>query len=163
MSWAVEEKGYSQSRACGLVGIDPRVCRYRSTRQDDAELRESGRAALAARGYTVKTGILDVAETSSITNVADNLAHEGRAADILVCNAGIAQSGTPSEDMNDADWDRMININPRGRFSMLPLVRTAHARSRRRRNRQYRLNVGNHRQQATSAKTPMQPRPVFTT
>lgn len=39
MSWAMEEKGYSQRRACGLVGIDPRVYRYRSTRPDDAELR----------------------------------------------------------------------------------------------------------------------------
>ncbi|CDX24925.1 hypothetical protein MPL3356_490014 [Mesorhizobium plurifarium] len=39
VSWAMEEKGYSQRRACGLVGIDPRVYRYRSTRPDDAELR----------------------------------------------------------------------------------------------------------------------------
>ena len=39
MSWAIQNKGYSQRRACGLVGIDPRVCRYRSTRQDDAALR----------------------------------------------------------------------------------------------------------------------------
>lgn len=40
MSWAIEEKGYSQRRACGLVGIDPRVYRYRSTRPDDEELRK---------------------------------------------------------------------------------------------------------------------------
>jgi putative transposase len=39
VSWAMEEKGYSQRRACGLVGIDPRVYRYRSTRPDDAGLR----------------------------------------------------------------------------------------------------------------------------
>ena len=39
MSWAIEEKGYSQRRACGLVGIDPRVYRYRSARSDDSELR----------------------------------------------------------------------------------------------------------------------------
>jgi putative transposase len=35
----MEEKGYSQRRACGLMGIDPRVYRYRSTRPDDGELR----------------------------------------------------------------------------------------------------------------------------
>ncbi len=40
MSWAITEKGYSQRRACGLVGIDPRVYRYRSTRPDDTELRQ---------------------------------------------------------------------------------------------------------------------------
>ena len=40
MSWAIEEKNYSQRRACGLVGIDPRVYRYRSTRPDDKALRK---------------------------------------------------------------------------------------------------------------------------
>jgi transposase len=39
MSWAITEKGYSQRRACRLVGIDPRVYRYRSARGDDAALR----------------------------------------------------------------------------------------------------------------------------
>ena len=39
MSWAIQNEGYSQRRACGLVGIDPRVYRYRSTRPDDAALR----------------------------------------------------------------------------------------------------------------------------
>lgn len=39
MSWAIEQKGYSQRRAHGFVGIDPRVHRYRSARPDDAELR----------------------------------------------------------------------------------------------------------------------------
>jgi hypothetical protein len=35
VNWAITEKGYSQRRACRLVGIDPRVYRYRSTRGDD--------------------------------------------------------------------------------------------------------------------------------
>ena len=39
MSWAITEKRYSQRRACALVGIDPRVYRYRSTRSDDTALR----------------------------------------------------------------------------------------------------------------------------
>lgn len=49
MSWAIETKGYSQRRACGLVGIDPRVYRYRSTREDDAELRSRLKALAAER------------------------------------------------------------------------------------------------------------------
>ena len=40
MSWAIETRGYSQRRACGLVGIGPRVYRYRSTRPDDNDLRQ---------------------------------------------------------------------------------------------------------------------------
>ena len=39
MDWAMKERGHSQRRACGLVGMDPRVYRYRSTRSDDRELR----------------------------------------------------------------------------------------------------------------------------
>jgi putative transposase len=49
VSWAIETKGYSQRRACGLVGIDPRVHRYRSTREDDAELRSRLKALAAER------------------------------------------------------------------------------------------------------------------
>ena len=39
MNWAMEEKDYSQRRACALLGIAPRVYRYESSRTDDAELR----------------------------------------------------------------------------------------------------------------------------
>lgn len=39
MSWAMEEKNYSQRRACGLVGIDPKTYRYRRCRDDDGVLR----------------------------------------------------------------------------------------------------------------------------
>jgi putative transposase len=49
VSWAIEDKGYSQRRACGLVGIDPRVYRYRSLRPDDAVLRTRLRELAAER------------------------------------------------------------------------------------------------------------------
>ena len=39
MTWAVREKGYSQRRACGLVGLHPKTYRYASTRPDDSALR----------------------------------------------------------------------------------------------------------------------------
>lgn len=41
MNWAMNEKSYSQRRACALVGIDPKTYRYASKRSDDTELRES--------------------------------------------------------------------------------------------------------------------------
>ena len=49
MSWAIETRGYSQRRACGLVGIDPRVYRYRSTRSDDTGLRQRLRELASER------------------------------------------------------------------------------------------------------------------
>lgn len=49
MTWAIENKGYSQRRACGLVGMEPQVYRYRSSRPDDAGLRERLRELAAER------------------------------------------------------------------------------------------------------------------
>lgn len=51
MDWAIKEKGLSQRRACGLVGIAPRVYRYRyrSTRGDDEDLRDRLRELSAER------------------------------------------------------------------------------------------------------------------
>ena len=48
MNWAITERGLSQRRACGLVGIAPRVYRYGSTR-DDGDLRQRLRELAAER------------------------------------------------------------------------------------------------------------------
>ena len=40
MTWAIEEKSYSQRWACGLIGLDPKTYRYASRRSDDATIRE---------------------------------------------------------------------------------------------------------------------------
>lgn len=49
MNWAMEERGYSQRRACDLAGIDPRVYRYRSTRGDDDAVRSRLRELASER------------------------------------------------------------------------------------------------------------------
>jgi putative transposase len=49
VSWAIEQKGYSQRRACKLVGIAPKTYRYVSRRPDDVALRERLRALAVAR------------------------------------------------------------------------------------------------------------------
>ena len=38
-TWAITEKNYSQRRACGLVGLDPKTYRYASKRPGDGEIR----------------------------------------------------------------------------------------------------------------------------
>ena len=40
MTWAINEKGYSQRRACTLIGLAPKTYRYASSRGDDAAVRE---------------------------------------------------------------------------------------------------------------------------
>jgi putative transposase len=49
VNWAVEQKGYSQRRACGLVGIEPKTYRYVSRRPDDEALRTRLRTLAAER------------------------------------------------------------------------------------------------------------------
>jgi len=44
VSWAIEEKSYSQRRACALIGLAPKVYRHRRQPADDAALRERLRA-----------------------------------------------------------------------------------------------------------------------
>ena len=49
MTWAIDEKGYSQRRACTLIGIAPKTYRYSSSRGDDAVLRERLRTLAGER------------------------------------------------------------------------------------------------------------------
>lgn len=49
MSWAIDEKDYSQRRACHLVGVAPKVFRYRTRRGDDGALRARLKALAAER------------------------------------------------------------------------------------------------------------------
>ena len=72
--------------------------------------------ALRAAGYdiSVKTG--NVTDTARMEAIAAELVAEGRAATILVNNAGIGQSGIPSEDVTDEDWLRIMDVNVNGLF-----------------------------------------------
>ena len=38
MDWAITDKGYSQRRACSLVGLDRKTYRYASRRHKDGTL-----------------------------------------------------------------------------------------------------------------------------
>ena len=40
VTWAIDEKGYSQRRACTLIGLAPKTYRYASLQDDDAAVRE---------------------------------------------------------------------------------------------------------------------------
>lgn len=49
MDWAIQEKNYSQRRACALVGIAPKAYRYAPKRADDKAIRERLRALASER------------------------------------------------------------------------------------------------------------------
>lgn len=67
--------------------------------------------ALTDKGYNARAEALDVTDSAAINALAAALPP----LDILVCNAGIV-TNTPAEDMTDAEWDKVININLTGVF-----------------------------------------------
>jgi NAD(P)-dependent dehydrogenase (short-subunit alcohol dehydrogenase family) len=72
-----------------------------------AEIRAAGGSATA---YTV-----DVRDRAQITAMVDDLVARRGRVDILINNAGIAAGG-PSEDVTDADWDRVYGVMLKGLF-----------------------------------------------
>ncbi len=72
MDWAMKEQSYSQRRACRLVGIDPRVYRYRSRRPDDSALRRRLRELASERRRFRILCVIDDFSRECLTTVVDN-------------------------------------------------------------------------------------------
>lgn len=76
----------------------------------------AGKAALSAKGFEAEALVGDVTSSERMNEIADMLAARGTPATILVNNAGIGESGIASEDVTDATWLRMMNVNVNGVF-----------------------------------------------
>ena len=77
----------------------------------DREVADSGVEHLRSRGYEAEAIILDVTDPAAVDGTASQLARDGRAIEILVCNAGIARSGTPAEEVTDEHWRNVLDVN----------------------------------------------------
>lgn len=82
----------------------------------DPTLAQDAAAQLRGKGYQVSERRLDVTDSRDVEQVADALASELGRIDILVCNAGIARSGTPAEDVADEHWQNVLDVNLNGVF-----------------------------------------------
>ncbi|HRO13234.1 SDR family NAD(P)-dependent oxidoreductase [Amaricoccus sp.] len=82
----------------------------------DEAIGAEGQAELAAKGYRAELLIGDVADSARVTAIADELAARGTPATILVNNAGIGETGIPSEEVTDESWQRTMNVNVNGVF-----------------------------------------------
>ncbi len=82
----------------------------------DAEAAAAGQATLAEAGHEADTVALDVTKPDQATAAADALVERHGAVDILVCNAGIARSGVPAEEVVDEHWLNVIDVNLNGLF-----------------------------------------------
>ena len=80
----------------------------------DPEILAGGKAALAEKGYTADTVLLDVTKAADVARAAAeaNARHGG--IDILVANAGIAWPSTPGELMSDEAWLKVVDVDLNG-------------------------------------------------
>lgn len=59
---------------------------------------------------------LDVTDSSEVKAVIEAVAAEFGGLDVLVNNAGITGADQPTDEIDEAEWDRVININVKGVF-----------------------------------------------
>ena len=82
----------------------------------DAKAAADAQAAMKARGFDTATALMDVTNSSQVTQIADDLAARHGKVDILVNNAGIARSETPAETVTDEHWLNVLDVNLNGTF-----------------------------------------------
>ena len=100
MNWAIEEKSYSQRRACGLIGLDRRTYRYASRRSDEVEIRVRLKAVADQRRRFTSPSIAHQtwAEQTTLYTLDEQLLVLARSASCpaeQVFVAGILSRGVP--------------------------------------------------------------------
>ena len=82
----------------------------------DGNVAEGGRAELKQAGFDADIVMMDVTEPDRVEAAADQVIGRHGVVDILVCNAGIARSGTAAEEVTDEHWLNVIDVNLNGVF-----------------------------------------------
>jgi NAD(P)-dependent dehydrogenase (short-subunit alcohol dehydrogenase family) len=80
------------------------------------KVARQAQAAMKAKGYAAETIEMEVTDSRQVDAAAARVMAEKGRVDILVCNAGIARSETPAEDVSDEHWLNVIDVNLNGVF-----------------------------------------------
>ena len=73
-------------------------------------------AALATKGLKVTATQLDVTDSTSVDACFAGVAVEHGSVDILVNSAGLGQQLAPLTELEDAEWDRVVDVTLTGSF-----------------------------------------------
>ena len=71
---------------------------------------------LKARHFSAHGTLLDVTQSAACDEAADRVNRDIGPVDILIVNAGIAWKDTRAEDLDDAAWLTVMNVNLNGAF-----------------------------------------------
>ena len=102
--------GYACAEALGEAGA------YLVIIEPDLGAAQTAVTALQAKGYGAEARAGDVRDADRMTAIADDLARRGSPATILISNAGIGKGGVDAQDVSDADWLGMMDVNLNGVF-----------------------------------------------
>jgi NAD(P)-dependent dehydrogenase (short-subunit alcohol dehydrogenase family) len=80
------------------------------------KVAKEAQAAMKAKGYSADIIEMEVTDSKQVDAAAARVMREKGRVDILVCNAGIARSETPAEDVADEHWLNVIDVNLNGVF-----------------------------------------------
>jgi len=80
------------------------------------KIAQEAQAAMKAEGYAAGVIEMEVTDSKQVDAAAARVMAEKGRVDILVCNAGIARSQTPAEDVTDEHWLNVIDVNLNGLF-----------------------------------------------
>src|SRR5690606_5457029 len=101
-------------RACAfrLAGEGARLALFDVLDSEGTMLRDELRVA----GHEVEYWHVDVADESQMRDAVDAVALRFGRLDVLVNNAGIAGANKPTDQVSEAEWDRVQAINVKGVF-----------------------------------------------
>ncbi len=84
----------------------------------DMDMKVAGEArdAIKAKGHSADIIEMDVTKSAEVDACAERIMAEKGRVDVLVCNAGIARSEVPAEDVTDERWLNVLDVNLNGAF-----------------------------------------------
>jgi NAD(P)-dependent dehydrogenase (short-subunit alcohol dehydrogenase family) len=82
----------------------------------DEALLDEAAGILRGKGHDVSSKVLDVTDSGACTETAAQMNRDVGSIDILIANAGIAWADTRAEDLDDAAWARVMDVNLNGAF-----------------------------------------------
>ena len=107
---AAQGLGLAIARRLALDGASVRLC-------DLQEEKVRGVAdALARDGFQAEAAPLDVTDSPAVAAVFEETLRSRGRLDILVNSAGLGQRVTPTVELDDAEWRRILEVNLTGTF-----------------------------------------------
>ena len=80
------------------------------------EEAEKASAGLREQSLDVQASYLDISDSAGVTTFFDALVGEYGQLDILINNAGVGQTVTPTVELSDEEWQRVMNNTLNGTF-----------------------------------------------